>query len=557
MVSRNSLYATILLVVIGGTVRGDVPAESGDLAVGTCSGINVPLCVDLKYNSTRFPNILDQQSQEAAGLQVHQFYPLVKVVCSPYLKTFLCAVFVPRCVENQSTLPPCYDFCEKAKDGCEILMNRFGFQWPDYLNCDKFPRRLDNNSSVANCYDDSPDAPSHITLSALEPWGATVEVKESMSYETIQEITGYVIRIFGKNRELEFEMGNTFHMSGLFPNEKYSVQIAGKNSYGLGWFSERYHFTTPLPERSGAPTITSSDHENTDMSSTFIVSWTPPKTTQQPILKYSLRIRKVGGDWSEVVVVSPNTRTYEYKGLEEDTEYDIEIWSSDEFQDGRSSTISFTTKANENAENDVSKGKNLNSTSSEVKVVFKLPYFVSGEYTCYAEDESNSLKFKVPETGEQEGSCKKEILPRRYDISDTGHRAMFHGWADVQGQGATNDYCRFVQGKHGRLYLTCALAGTEGDNEYNYSTKDDVRFDPGHYQTWYMKDENGDGRDDYCRCVGDKPNTYVSCVEASTDGFVTNVDKEFRPSYSPSPCHDTLVNPCIGYVIHPDESATP
>ena len=34
------------------------------------------------------------------------------------------------------------------------------------------------------------------------------------------------------------------------------------------------------------------------------------------------------------------------------------------------------------------------------------------------------------------------IKPRRYDVTDQGEDCYFRGWADVQGQGAANDYCR-------------------------------------------------------------------------------------------------------------------
>lgn len=35
-----------------------------------------------------------------------------------------------------------------------------------------------------------------------------------------------------------------------------------------------------------------------------------------------------------------------------------------------------------------------------------------------------------------------ELKLRRYDVTDTGIPDLFRGWADVQGQGAANDYCR-------------------------------------------------------------------------------------------------------------------
>ena len=53
----------------------------------------------------------------------------------------------------------------------------------------------------------------------------------------------------------------------------------------------------------------------------------------------------------------------------------------------------------------------------------------------------------------------------------------------------------------GRQILSCALAGSEGDSEFNYNSPNvsNVWLDLGHTNTWYMKDEDGDGKDDYCR----------------------------------------------------------
>uniref|UniRef100_A0A3P8RWC3 FZ domain-containing protein n=1 Tax=Amphiprion percula TaxID=161767 RepID=A0A3P8RWC3_AMPPE len=72
-----------------------------------------------------------------AGLEVHQFFPLIKVQCSPHLKPFLCSVYVPKC-EAGKPQPPCRTLCEQARSGCESLMNRFGFQWPESLKCERF-----------------------------------------------------------------------------------------------------------------------------------------------------------------------------------------------------------------------------------------------------------------------------------------------------------------------------------------------------------------------------------------------------------------------------------
>uniref|UniRef100_A0A8C9UVN5 Frizzled class receptor 2 n=1 Tax=Spermophilus dauricus TaxID=99837 RepID=A0A8C9UVN5_SPEDA len=86
------------------------------------------------------PNLLGHTNQEDAGLEVHQFYPLVKVQCSPELRFFLCSMYAPVCTVLEQAIPPCRSICERARQGCEALMNKFGFQWPERLRCGHFPR---------------------------------------------------------------------------------------------------------------------------------------------------------------------------------------------------------------------------------------------------------------------------------------------------------------------------------------------------------------------------------------------------------------------------------
>lgn len=106
---------------------------------GFCQPISIPLCTDIAYNQTIMPNLLGHTSQEDAGLEVHQFYPLVKVQCSMDLKFFLCSMYAPVCTVLEQAIPPCRSLCERARHGCEALMNKFGFQWPERLRCENFP----------------------------------------------------------------------------------------------------------------------------------------------------------------------------------------------------------------------------------------------------------------------------------------------------------------------------------------------------------------------------------------------------------------------------------
>lgn len=47
--------------------------------------------------------------QEEAGLEVHQYWPLVEIKCSDDLKFFICSLYVPICMEDypDGTVPPC------------------------------------------------------------------------------------------------------------------------------------------------------------------------------------------------------------------------------------------------------------------------------------------------------------------------------------------------------------------------------------------------------------------------------------------------------------------
>ncbi|XP_059480288.1 frizzled-2-like [Neocloeon triangulifer] len=128
MVGRVS-FLLLLLAVVG---------WSSQDSTSRCEPITIPFCQDISYNMTVMPNFRNQ-SQEDVGLELHFYHPLVKVNCSPDLRLFLCSLYAPICTSLGSSMPPCRSLCLSAKNGCEGLMNRFGFQWPDVLNCERLP----------------------------------------------------------------------------------------------------------------------------------------------------------------------------------------------------------------------------------------------------------------------------------------------------------------------------------------------------------------------------------------------------------------------------------
>ncbi|GFR83848.1 hypothetical protein ElyMa_005985100 [Elysia marginata] len=118
--------------------------ETSDLdtsTVTTCHSFASPLCSNIAYNMTSFPNLLGHGTVDSALQEMNQFYPLIKVGCSSQLEPFLCSLYFPPCQEIGGEVPPCRSLCLHARSGCEQLMQRYGFTWPSSMVCDRFPEK--------------------------------------------------------------------------------------------------------------------------------------------------------------------------------------------------------------------------------------------------------------------------------------------------------------------------------------------------------------------------------------------------------------------------------
>lgn len=123
--------------------QSDLIATNGDLSSSVplhnkCEPITISICKNIPYNMTIMPNLLGHTRQEEAGYEVFQFAPLVKVGCSPDLQFFLCLLYVPLCTILDHPIPPCRSLCESAR-ACETVMKNFRIDWPENLECSKFP----------------------------------------------------------------------------------------------------------------------------------------------------------------------------------------------------------------------------------------------------------------------------------------------------------------------------------------------------------------------------------------------------------------------------------
>ncbi|ELU14983.1 hypothetical protein CAPTEDRAFT_219170 [Capitella teleta] len=139
------------------------------------------------------------------------------------------------------------------------------------------------------------------------------------------------------------------------------------------------------------------------------------------------------------------------------------------------------------------------------------------------------------------------LLRRRYDVLEGGNTELYVGWADVQGQGAANDYCRVVGVDSNSRFLACSLAGSKGQGHEYVSERG---FDVGLPGSWFMRDMDNDGRDDYCRCIISGTSSRVTCMKAGKSSFQGSM-KERGSQYSfdlpdSSPCAGKRLNPVLG-----------
>ncbi|XP_031640715.1 frizzled [Contarinia nasturtii] len=142
--------------------------SSGDLspsmpAHNKCEPITISICKNIPYNMTIMPNLFGHTRQDEAGFEVYQYAPLVKVGCSPDLQFFLCLLYVPLCTILDHPIPPCRSLCESARK-CEVVMKNFRIDWPENLECSKFPEDGPGKLCVGQNNSNENDSPTKNTF---------------------------------------------------------------------------------------------------------------------------------------------------------------------------------------------------------------------------------------------------------------------------------------------------------------------------------------------------------------------------------------------------------
>jgi hypothetical protein len=102
--------------------------------------LRVSMCQNLGYRFTQFPNSL-ARTQEEASDKIRQFWPMIYMRCSPETKRFICGLYFPRCTRFGEAVPVLGSVCIRIKASCTPPLKAINpqWEWPQELNCDRFP----------------------------------------------------------------------------------------------------------------------------------------------------------------------------------------------------------------------------------------------------------------------------------------------------------------------------------------------------------------------------------------------------------------------------------
>ena len=106
-----------------------------------CQRIRIPLCQNMPYNLTRFPNLLNHRTQYNAIAIVEEFRAVVFLrKCSSLFRAFLCSVLAPPCDGHRKPTPPCQELCFKAVRSCRHLLTKHNITLPSAMRCWRLPK---------------------------------------------------------------------------------------------------------------------------------------------------------------------------------------------------------------------------------------------------------------------------------------------------------------------------------------------------------------------------------------------------------------------------------
>ncbi|XP_064194113.1 frizzled-6 [Anguilla rostrata] len=173
----------------------------------TCEPIRVPRCLNMPYNMTYFPNMMEHYDQDIAASKMESFMPLVSLQCSPDVHHFLCQAFVPTCAEPSEVSWPCRGLCETVHSNCSKLIETFGIDWPPELQCDrlkKCPSSPDDSSATSHVTTPKSPPSAKRDLGFWCPLHLKTPPGQGSSFLGVQDCAPPCANMYLKPHEVEF-----------------------------------------------------------------------------------------------------------------------------------------------------------------------------------------------------------------------------------------------------------------------------------------------------------------------------------------------------------------
>lgn len=146
----------------------------------------VPLCSNLGYNHTTFPNYRGLDAKET-NEELSDLRTLIRTNCSNAILHLLCSIYAPPCMPAYPgwRYPPCKSLCEYVENGCGAVFKLIsGYEWPpnQNLNCSRYTTYEQNH------------------LSFCPPDPTVLQIPQSETEDTCKRRIGYTLYIFPNSK---------------------------------------------------------------------------------------------------------------------------------------------------------------------------------------------------------------------------------------------------------------------------------------------------------------------------------------------------------------------
>ncbi|PAA74469.1 hypothetical protein BOX15_Mlig020153g3 [Macrostomum lignano] len=153
--SLQPLHCHLLLLIL---LASPAAIAALEFSQHKCEPISIEVCQNIGYNqTTKLQNLAGHSDPRDAEVLLSTFSPLISYQCSRNLKFFLCSVLMPMCdAKWPKPIGPCRPLCERVQHRCLPVLEKFGFKWPTFLNCTRFP--ISNQRGDDMCMEGSPES---------------------------------------------------------------------------------------------------------------------------------------------------------------------------------------------------------------------------------------------------------------------------------------------------------------------------------------------------------------------------------------------------------------